>query len=936
MRTIRLTFLCLVLLHPAYSQKSDKETRDGAISLITDVFFNNSAEVIRQQHRSFENDHRIKLHFTVDDESIDQLGGLSEYLFKIYKTLVNPVNVNRNTITGEFSLLQEGVLSDLISFRSAATQDLRACRFPQAESDAVDSACTQLFRHQSQFFETDDYNSGPELIGTVLQDVPERYEEILVRHDYCSGLSDDQYDQYVRATTEERSKNWLKDIGFSRAHLYSNFAVLQGWSASQVNAGCVPCASLNIGTYTISGTHVIDLNQSISSCSQGDLEARSVILHRETNIRFMFLTHSISYFIPRDSLELFLNQVTEDLNDQPGKTIAALYLEMRDLSGNVAGPLLLVKQLNGEWLSKADITFDNANNGMKYNDGTYWKFRNLYKNIPKPLRLYYQIAKVNGVVTTMSVEVGRDIKGKEQVSFHQFEVDEAFDELVRLRSKIAHVTPSKTDNTEKDLAAFEDRIDHENRFLVEYLKALHSPKLKNAGYSIKEIYLNDPDLITVSALQYLKSRGYDALYQNDNLDKYSHVQVPKDLHQGTCPVDEKKSDVIGTMLDVASLVLMPTGLDIVPDLVSVAYYAAKGQQSNMYIAMVGVASPFIFQAAKYVSNGAQAVNGLRKGAVLAKKDGQLQLVTQEIGQIKDLLKLEPGRISQQFSEKVLNSSTPVKDLLSVDLAQARIFSNALEHLDEPKRFEFINKFLDDAGFRTKVLSDPDEVLRWGGEYGRWLNDLEGLLGAGTKAKIIKWINEGLDPKKIEKAFFDSKDMEALFANLENAKSVYHQRVYVKDYDNIPGIIKTPFKENGLSSKLTHPGWNDQSLDLLEQEAKTFVWAVPDDLPAGTKLYRVTDGNSSGGYWTLVKPTKLSEVVGGTAVRPEWNNFQRIYEYEVPSGNSLKVWRGPAAAQKISEGIMNPHLPGGLEQIFIPAKLRTSAFKNHIKELSIPW
>jgi len=97
-------------------------------------------------------------------------------------------------------------------------------------------------------------------------------------------------------------------------------------------------------------------------------------------------------------------------------------------------------------------------------------------------------------------------------------------------------------------------------------------------------------------------------------------------------------------------------------------------------------------------------------------------------------------------------------------------------------------------------------------------------------------------------------------------------------------------------------------------------------PAGTKLYRVcNDGDRAftGGYWTRTKPNNLDEVIGGTAVQPEWNSFNNVVEYTVPNGQKIWVWEGNAASQKLSNNLnlFNPHLAGGGEQILIPLKYR---------------
>jgi hypothetical protein len=81
---------------------------------------------------------------------------------------------------------------------------------------------------------------------------------------------------------------------------------------------------------------------------------------------------------------------------------------------------------------------------------------------------------------------------------------------------------------------------------------------------------------------------------------------------------------------------------------------------------------------------------------------------------------------------------------------------------------------------------------------------------------------------------------------------------------------------------------------------------------------------------------VREVIGGTAVQPAWNDFSKIYVYEVPSGHTLKVWQGTTAKQPIADGILNPHLPGGDQQIFIPQILRDPNFSNAVTQIPLPW
>ncbi|MFO0321361.1 MAG: hypothetical protein ACK504_02925 [Bacteroidota bacterium] len=84
---------------------------------------------------------------------------------------------------------------------------------------------------------------------------------------------------------------------------------------------------------------------------------------------------------------------------------------------------------------------------------------------------------------------------------------------------------------------------------------------------------------------------------------------------------------------------------------------------------------------------------------------------------------------------------------------------------------------------------------------------------------------------------------------------------------------------------------------------------------------------------------LTEVIGGTAVMPEWNGFTKVFEYTVPSGG-IKVWKGKAAAQPISQLPQlqsNTHmLAGGEYQIFINDILRNQAFEDAIENVTLTY
>src|SRR5690554_4195618 len=226
---------------------------------------------------------------------------------------------------------------------------------------------------------------------------------------------------------------------------------------------------------------------------------------------------------------------------------------------------------------------------------------------------------------------------------------------------------------------------------------------------------------------------------------------------------------------------------------------------------------------------------------------------------------------------------------------------------------------------------------------RWLDDLESLLGPGSKTKIQGWLNEGLDAGKVKLSFANTSNKTNLFNKLDNAKSIQHQRVLTNDLDNIPGVNSGQYISNSVDNvtqNITKTANNKQFI-LKPYQAETFqknaslinradIEIIEDlnngiqlvKVKPGTKLYRVYDGYQQGvntlpkgNYWTFEKPSSISEVIGGSAVQPEWNSMIKYIEIEVPS-QGIYVWRGKAAKQPLSnnENITNYFLQGGTEQL----------------------
>lgn len=112
----------------------------------------------------------------------------------------------------------------------------------------------------------------------------------------------------------------------------------------------------------------------------------------------------------------------------------------------------------------------------------------------------------------------------------------------------------------------------------------------------------------------------------------------------------------------------------------------------------------------------------------------------------------------------------------------------------------------------------------------------------------------------------------------------------------------------------HPPALDEKTILTFERKKIRA----DAIVGPAKLYRIVDPtNASGGIFWVDEKTFRSlksrdEWREKLAVKPEWNQNGQYVVYEVPAGDMLHVWRGPAASQRV-DGTPY-HLEGGADQI----------------------
>lgn len=156
------------------------------------------------------------------------------------------------------------------------------------------------------------------------------------------------------------------------------------------------------------------------------------------------------------------------------------------------------------------------------------------------------------------------------------------------------------------------------------------------------------------------------------------------------------------------------------------------------------------------------------------------------------------------------------------------------------------------------------------------------------------------------------------AKLINAKPPKWAKEYFGAMKHPPTDMTTDEIKALMKVHPDHPPLQGWIVETFSKKEKLRA----DAIKGPTKLYRVIDPSNEGAgiFWMTEAEFKAiknrDEWRSKFAVKPEWNQNGWVVEYEIKTGESLPVWRGPAASQELRG--TDHYLEGGGEQIvFFP-------------------
>jgi hypothetical protein len=698
--------IILILLHAFWLTSSNLLGQTG---LFTEILTTPFIGDVRTKVRAFENQTGINLSFKVKENDLEELKGLSKHLLLLFQEITS----NEKTIKslqGQFELTKGDSGKSHLAYQTNASSDLTACRYTEQYCHGLDSLYTQGLK-QLASGSTDAANDAPELLDDLYPQLIYDYAHHYNSSQCAEDFNADEYQLHVNNTRTPRYQQWQTDFKSISIAFTTDYGLLQLSGSAGANQGTVSGIQLSVDPQFFQGHYIIDLNNCFNTCTRSDLEVKSRMLFKKTGLSYLFLCKTLPYYLPLDSLKMFADSACYALvgNNSNEKIVAAIWLQMLD--GSTSTGVLLVRQ-SGQWLTTAEINQAALTTGSHYKSSALYKYNHLYKELPKPMTICYQTAKVNGLLTTVYLQLHTAVKGREEMYVHVLHTDQNFRELNDLQEKLRLLQTAVHEGA-MNQGVTSELHQLRNTIKLKYAQALLAPKFTVLNVHFKPNFLQDKQLVEAASLKVLQ-RDYPHLFKNNQVNALiDQVGLPDSIEEGTCGGSES-SDVLGNTLGIASLLLSPVGLDVVPDALSVVYFAATDQTIDCVLAGASLLVPGNVNTVRRALNStARVLEEVQHGNYLIKEGNQLYGGFTDLHFVCGAFGISAKDADAKLLALAANNEEALKALMHLSPDNAKLFSTIAEELPAEKRRACIEKALTDADFRNRILKDPDEVLKWG-------------------------------------------------------------------------------------------------------------------------------------------------------------------------------------------------------------------------------
>jgi hypothetical protein len=181
----------------------------------------------------------------------------------------------------------------------------------------------------------------------------------------------------------------------------------------------------------------------------------------------------------------------------------------------------------------------------------------------------------------------------------------------------------------------------------------------------------------------------------------------------------------------------------------------------------------------------------------------------------------------------------------------------------------------------------------------------------------RWFSKFVHP------IFEVAERESYFNLIKRLQTPFYPKYWVSEmfYTKIKDDNRFDNELKEFFSFLYSCGFFMDNVINFEEWLSMRNWENPSNVQDGT-------------YYGFVQNKTPLIIPSG---QPAWNDYSKMYVYEVPPNVTIKAWVGNAAPQKISNNVQGFHLSGGTEQIFIPyINQQDATFQSIVNSMSTGW
>ena len=427
----------------------------------------------------------------------------------------------------------------------------------------------------------------------------------------CSSASEEPYAAAVANTKAKCAEQWTANILQIDNALFECYQKLQttGTFTCNFTQGNIPFGKLKSLT-NAKHSSILNLNNILNPCTYEEMKFKTNLLYANTKIRYFFVTQTIDYFIPSDSMVKFESKFCTRLKATSGKEplIVALWLKMRDLKTGKSSAKLFIAQIGKTFFTRADISIVSDFYEGNYEESISYKFLGLFSALPKPMVLCYQVAGAAGNFSSCYLLMETHATGSPQQLASVLLVNKQLQHCDSMRSAIKFLAKNCDPNDSSQVRLLKRlQSDCESQVMAAPLQA----KFDMNKIGRNEMYVLDSAIMIASAKQYLLQQfpnTFEASFKGKSLT----LQLPENLQSGFCK-NKVRSNLEVYQTEALAPFGAPTGFELVNGTIHIGNDIAHEKLDK--ILQSETATSYSAQAFKPIASSYELLSALKKGAL---------------------------------------------------------------------------------------------------------------------------------------------------------------------------------------------------------------------------------------------------------------------------------------------------------------------------------